>query len=64
LLLIERAGFIIASATLFVAAAFAMGSHRLARDIVIGIVTATVLFLVFSRGLGLTLPAGILKGVV
>src|SRR5215207_1700367 len=31
LLLIERAGFIIASATLFVMAAFAMGSRRLAR---------------------------------
>jgi putative tricarboxylic transport membrane protein len=64
LLLIERAGFIIASATLFVAAAFAMGSRRLARDIAIGIVLATVLYLVFSRGLGLSLPAGVLQGVV
>jgi putative tricarboxylic transport membrane protein len=64
LLLIERAGFIIASATLFVTAAFAMGSRRLARDIAIGIVMATVLYLVFSRGLGLSLPAGVLKGIV
>ena len=64
LLLIERAGFIIASATLFVAAAFAMGSRRLARDIAIGIVMATVLYLVFSRGLGLSLPTGVLKGIV
>jgi putative tricarboxylic transport membrane protein len=64
LLLIERAGFIIASATLFVLAAFAMGSRRLARDIAIGIVLATILYLVFSRGLGLSLPAGILKGIV
>src|SRR5688572_2376793 len=36
LLLIERAGFIIASTILFVTAAFAMGSRRLARDIAIG----------------------------
>ena len=64
LLLIERAGFIIASATLFVIAAFAMGSRRLARDIVIGVVMATILYLVFSRGLGLSLPAGILKGII
>src|SRR5215212_1228903 len=64
LLLIERAGFIIASATLFVVAAFAMGSRRLVRDIAIGIVMSTVLYLVFSRGLGLSLPAGILEGIV
>jgi putative tricarboxylic transport membrane protein len=64
LLLIERAGFIIASATLFVMAAFAMGSRRLARDIAIGIVMSTVLYVVFRRGLGLSLPAGILEGIL
>jgi putative tricarboxylic transport membrane protein len=64
LLLIERAGFIIASATLFVMAAFAMGNRRLARDIAIGVILATVLYLVFNRGLGLSLPAGILDGIV
>ena len=64
LLLIERAGFIIASATLFVMAALAMGSRRPARDIIIGIVMATILYLVFNRGLGLSLPAGVLTGVV
>jgi putative tricarboxylic transport membrane protein len=64
LLLIERAGFIIASATLFVIAAFAMGSRRLVRDIAIGIVMPTILYLVFSRGLGLSLPAGVLEGIV
>jgi putative tricarboxylic transport membrane protein len=64
LLLIERAGFIIASATLFVTAAFAMGSRRLVRDIAIGVILATVLYLVFTRGLGLSLPAGVLEGIV
>src|SRR5215203_2659476 len=64
LLLIERAGFIIASAALFVMAAFAMGSRRLVRDIAIGIVMSTVLYVVFSRGLGLSLPAGILEGIL
>ena len=64
LLLIERAGFIIASATLFVTAAFAMGSRRLVRDVAIGVILATVLFVLFNRGLGLSLPAGILEGIV
>jgi putative tricarboxylic transport membrane protein len=64
LFLIEPAGFIIASAALFVGAAFAMGSRRLARDVVIGIVMATILYVVFNRGLGLSLPAGILEGIV
>ncbi len=64
LLLIEPAGFIIASAVLFAWAAIAMGSRRYARDIVIGILLATALYLLFNRGLGLSLPAGILEGIV
>jgi len=64
LLLIERAGFIIASAVLFVISAFAMGSRRQVRDIAIGIVMATILYLVFSRGLGLSLPSGVLEGII
>jgi putative tricarboxylic transport membrane protein len=64
LVLMEPAGFIIASAVLFVGAAFAMGSRRLARDILIGVILATVLYIGFSRGLGLRLPAGVLAGIV
>ncbi|MCC2627425.1 MAG: Tripartite tricarboxylate transporter TctB family [Thermomicrobiales bacterium] len=64
LFLIEPAGFIIASAVLFAWAAIAMGSRRYARDIVIGILLATALYLLFNRGLGLSLPAGILGGIV
>ena len=64
LFLIEPAGFIIASAVLFTWAAIAMGSRRYARDVVIGILLATALYLIFNRGLGLSLPAGILAGIV
>ena len=64
LFLIAPAGFIIASATLFTAAAFAMGSRRLARDVAIGILLSVVLYVVFNRGLGLSLPAGVLEGIV
>lgn len=64
LLLIERAGFVVASAALFVMAAYAMGSRRYVRDVVIGVLLAFGLYLLFSRGLGLDLPAGVLEGVV
>jgi putative tricarboxylic transport membrane protein len=64
LLLIERAGFVIASAVLFVGATFAMGSRRLVRDAAIGLVMAAVLYVGFTRGLGLRLPAGLLAGIL
>lgn len=64
LVLLEPAGFIIASTVLFFGAAFAMGSRRYARDIVIGALLSGVLYLGFTRGLGLDLPAGLLAGIV
>jgi putative tricarboxylic transport membrane protein len=60
LILIERAGFIIASAVLFFGSAFGMGSRRIVRDILVAIVMATAIFLIFTRGLSLRLPQGIL----
>ena len=64
LLLIEPAGFVVASAVLFVGAAYAMGSRRYVRDVVIGVLLATALYLLFNRGLGLDLPAGVLEGIL
>jgi putative tricarboxylic transport membrane protein len=64
LVLLEPAGFVVASTVLFAGAAFAMGSRRYARDIVIGALMAAALYLGFTRGLGLDLPAGILAGIL
>ena len=64
LLLIERAGFVVASALLYVGAAWAMGSRRLVRDVAIGVTLAVVLYVGFTRGLDLRLPAGVLDGVL
>jgi putative tricarboxylic transport membrane protein len=64
LVLLEPAGFVIASAVLFVGAAVAMGSRRYVRDVTAGIVLAMVLYVGFTRGLGLDLPAGVLEGIV
>jgi putative tricarboxylic transport membrane protein len=60
LLLIERAGFVIASTVLFFGAAFGMGSRHVVRDIAIGFMLGVVTFVVFNEGLSLRLPEGVL----
>jgi putative tricarboxylic transport membrane protein len=64
LVLLEPAGFVIASAVLFAGAAIAMGSRRYARDVAAGLVIAVVLYVGFTRGLDLRLPAGVLEGIL
>jgi putative tricarboxylic transport membrane protein len=56
--IIGWAGFIIASTVLFVLVARGFGSRRIARDAIIAIVLATVVFFIFTLGLGLSLPKG------
>lgn len=58
MVLIGWAGFILAGVVLFVLVARGFGSMRLVRDIVIGVVLVTVAYLVFTRLLSLSLPAG------
>ena len=60
LVLIERAGFVIASTVLFFGAAFGMGSRRYVRDLVIGFALSLAAFVLFTEGLSLRLPEGIL----
>jgi putative tricarboxylic transport membrane protein len=60
LVLIERAGFIVASSVLFFGAAFGMGSRRILRDAAIAIVLSVAVFLIFTRGLSLRLPEGVI----
>lgn len=58
MLLIGWAGFIIASALLYALIARGFGSLRPGRDIVIAVLIAVPVFFIFTRGLGLNLPAG------
>lgn len=60
LLLIERAGFVIASTVLFFGAAFGMGSRRYIRDLAIGFILSIATFVLFTEGLSLRLPEGLL----
>ena len=54
-------GFIIATALLFAMTAAAFGRKAFHIDIIIGLVLATIVYLVFSKLLALTLPAGPLE---
>jgi putative tricarboxylic transport membrane protein len=49
-------GFIPASTILFVIAAWLFGSARWHQNLAIGLVAAVVLFVIFTSGLGLSLP--------
>jgi putative tricarboxylic transport membrane protein len=63
-LLVERAGFLIASTLLFVAVARGFTSRRWLSNALVGLALAAFIFAVFNYGLGLQLPAGILKGLL
>jgi putative tricarboxylic transport membrane protein len=60
---LNLAGFIIASTFLFMCVATAFGSRLLFRDAAVALVLSAVLYVAFTRGLGLALPAGSLKTV-
>jgi putative tricarboxylic transport membrane protein len=61
ILLIDRAGFVIAQALLFGCVARGFGSTRSVRDFAIGIVLALAVFVFFVKFLNVNLPAGWLK---
>jgi putative tricarboxylic transport membrane protein len=63
-LLVERAGFLIASTLLFVAVARGFASRRWLSNSLVGIAVAAFIFAIFNYALGLQLPAGILKGIL
>ena len=57
-----RVGFVPASAALFVCAARLLDSKGATRDLAIGLALSTALFVAFTRGLGLDLPADPVSG--
>jgi putative tricarboxylic transport membrane protein len=59
LVLMEWAGFVIASTILFVAVARGFGGKRIVLEIVVGLVLCLVAYIGFTHGLGLSLPTGI-----
>jgi putative tricarboxylic transport membrane protein len=64
MLLMKPAGFVIASTVLVVVVARSFGSRRLVRDAAIGLVLCAAVYVAFTRGLGLALPAGALGALL
>ena len=62
--LIEPLGWVISSTILFWLASFALGNRHHIRSLLIGLVLALGTFYGFAIGLGVNLPAGILRGIL
>lgn len=63
IVLIDRAGFIIASTVLFGMTARAFGSRQILSDVSIGFSLALVAYLGFDRGLGYKIGTGLIEGL-
>jgi putative tricarboxylic transport membrane protein len=64
MILMRPAGFVIATAVLFVAVTYALGSRRILLNVAIGLALCAITYVAFTRGLGLVLPAGVLGTVL
>lgn len=64
MLLLKTAGFSIATGALFALTARGFGRGPLWKTLPIGIAFALVIWVIFSRGLSLSLPAGFLENLV
>jgi putative tricarboxylic transport membrane protein len=62
--LIDRAGWPISGAVLFWGCAYALGSRHYVRDALLALALSFGSYVVFARGLGIDLPAGVLEGVL
>jgi putative tricarboxylic transport membrane protein len=59
-LALDLLGFVLSSGAFFVACARILGSRRLVRDAVVGLVLALAVYLAFTRLLDIDLPEGVL----
>lgn len=64
MLLIHRAGFVLAQAALFACVARGFGNRKFLRDLAIGVLLGLAVFLFFVKFLNVNLPAGWLEPVL
>ena len=62
--LLKPLGFVPAGLILFWSVAFAFGSRRYGRDVLVGLFLVLFSYVGFTHGLGLQLPQGLLKGLL
>jgi putative tricarboxylic transport membrane protein len=63
-LLLELLGWIISAAALFWLVAYALGSRRRIFDIGVGLLFSSIIQLAFGAALGLSLPSGVIGGIL
>jgi len=61
IVLLERVGYIAAAAITFYGVAFAFGSRKVIKDLLIAFAFAVIVYLVFSKGLRIFLPEGLFE---
>jgi putative tricarboxylic transport membrane protein len=62
-LLIERAGFIVATTVAFFGVSFAFGAKNAVKNLIISVIFSAIVYFSFTRGLNVNLPSGILGGL-
>ena len=62
--MLKPLGFVVSALLLFLTIAYAFGSRKYVRDLMVGLVLALSAYVGFRYGLGIQLPAGILKGLL
>ena len=62
-LLVERAGFIVATTVAFFGVSFAFGARNVVKNLVISVIFSAIVYFRFTRGLNVNLPSGILGGL-
>ncbi|WP_309570651.1 tripartite tricarboxylate transporter TctB family protein [Deinococcus sp.] len=62
--LLAPLGFVVGTALMYFSVAFAFGERRSGLMAFVSLIVALVTYVVFTRGLGLSLPAGLLKGIL
>jgi len=63
-LILTPLGFVVGTAVMYFSVGFAFGERRLPLLAGVALIVALVTYVAFTRGLGLSLPPGILKGVL
>jgi putative tricarboxylic transport membrane protein len=64
LLLVERAGFVVANSVTFVGISYSFGNKNLVKAAGIAVLLSTIIYLSFTKFLHVALPSGIFKGLM
>jgi putative tricarboxylic transport membrane protein len=62
-ILLEIAGYVVAATVCFFGVSFGFGSRKYAKDLLISLIFALVVYFSFTKGLNINLPSGFFEGI-